>query len=613
MVTVIGDAGVGKSRLFAEFRDRLPAGTTVLRGRCLPYGSNVAFSALVDAVKRAADIQDTAPLEDARARLSTFAEKALGPADDTPRSLTHLLHAMGLGTRYTPFPITRADLFVALTRLLDALGRRTPLVVGLEDVHWADDDLLDLLDDVTLRPPASPVLFVCLARPQLLERRTGWGGGRRNVLSIHLDPLPPEAGRQLLDALLQGHAPDETAATVLARAEGNPFFVEEIVGMLIDDGRLVRRNGQWQLRDAEIQIPDTVQGVIAARLDQLPPREKAIVQDAAVIGRIFWAEPVRRLQGGEPVREVIRQLERMDVVQARPWNTVGGDEEFIFRHILIRDVAYNTIPRVVRPAKHRIIADWLAEVAGDRPDEFADLIAHHYEQAQAPRDAYAYVVRLADRAYALDTYRAALVHYRRAAELAQRFPAAPAERRHLLIQRGWTQARLADYPPALADLVEGRRLAREAGAGEAEVSALLGIAWVQGHQGDYRANSEATQEALAIARRAGAPRLIVDCLLDLGSVYHNLGRVHEGVQAFDEAAEIAEGIGYERGTVHAFEEATPQLPVDGKRHADDRVGSGITNVAGSPLSCVPMWLPRSMKRAPRQRGIGVTEQRQTIL
>jgi class 3 adenylate cyclase/tetratricopeptide (TPR) repeat protein len=552
MITVIGEAGVGKSRLFAEFRDRLPPGISVLRGRSLPYGSNVAFSALVDAVKRAADIQDTATLDDARLRLSTFAEAALGPAEDSARSVTHLLQAMGLGSRETPFPITRADLFAALTRLIDALGRKAPLVVGLEDVHWADDDLLDLLDDLTLRPPASSILLVCLARPQLLERRTGWGGGRRNVLSIHLDPLPPEASRRLLDALLQGPTPEEIAATVLARAEGNPFFVEEIVGMLIDDGRLEQRSGRWQLRDAEIRIPDTVQGVIAARLDQLPPREKVTAQDAAVVGRIFWTEPVRRLQGGEPVRDVIRRLEQMDVVQARPWNTIGGDEEFIFRHILIRDVAYNTIPRASRPAKHRVVADWLAAVAGDRPDEFADLIAHHYEQAQAPQEAFAYVIRLADRAYALDTYRAALSHYRRAADLADRFSPAEDKRIHLLVQRGWTLARLAEYAAARSDLVDGRRLAAGAGADEAEVSALLGIAWVEGHQGDYRANTEATQDALAIARRAGTPRLVVDCLLDLGSVYHNLGQVHEGVAAFDEAAEISARIGYERGTVHAM-------------------------------------------------------------
>lgn len=244
MVTIVGDAGVGKSRLFAEFRHRLPAGISVLRGRSLPYGSNVAFSALVEAVKRTADIQDTASLEDARTRLSAFAAEALGPADDSARWLMHLLHAMGLGLGETPFPITRADLFTTLTRLLSALGRRAPVIVGLEDIHWADDDLLDLLGEITLRPPASPVLLVCLARPQLLERRTGWGGGRRNTLSIHLDPLPPQASRDLLDALLQGAAPEEIAATVLGRAEGN----QPSRGRLLEDGiRMARTAGERPL------------------------------------------------------------------------------------------------------------------------------------------------------------------------------------------------------------------------------------------------------------------------------------------------------------------------------------------------------------------------------
>ncbi|HEY3247990.1 MAG TPA: AAA family ATPase [bacterium] len=552
MVTIIGDAGVGKSRLFAEFRAALPAGTVILQGRSLPYGSNVAFSALVDALKRAAGIQDAGPQEEARDRLRQFVQRSLGPAEDFPRLLTHLFAAFGIAEGPAAFPITRGDLFTALTRLLGALASTDPVVVGLEDIHWADEELLDLLDDLTLRPPAAPVLIVCLARPLLLERHPGWGGGRRNVLSIHLDPLPADTSRELIHALLQGPAPQDIIDRVLARAEGNPFFVEEILRMLIDDGRLLRRDGRWQARDTEMRLPDTVQGVIAARLDQLPAEEKQTVQDAAVVGRIFWVEPLRRLQSQHDVRELIKLLEQKDIVLPRTWSTVRGEEEFIFRHILIRDVAYNTLPRSQRAAKHRVVADWLAVAGGDRPDELADLLAYHYEQAQAWEQAFTNVLRLADRAYALDTYRPALAHYRHAADLAGQFAVSAAQRLHVFVQRGWTLARLADYDPALADLTEGRRLAHDQDSGEWEVGALLGIAWVQGHRGDYEANSQTTREALAIARAIGIPRLVVDCLLDLGSVDHNQGRVNEGVEALDEAAVISAQIGYERGTVHAM-------------------------------------------------------------
>src|SRR5205807_6304011 len=194
----------------------------------------------------------------------------------------------------------------------------------------------------------------------------------------------------------------------------------------------------------------------------------------------------------------------------------------------------------------------LAEVTRDRPDEFADLLAYHYEQAQAWRESFAYTLRLGDRAYALDTYRQALAHYHRAAQFGGQVQPAPDDRIHLLVQRGWTHARLADYGSSIADLTEARRMAREVDAGSWEVSALLGAAWVQGHRGDYQGNRATTQEALQIARRIGATRQVVECLLDLGSCFHNLGHVHDALESFEEAAAVSAAMGYELGTVHAM-------------------------------------------------------------
>src|SRR5207244_7630117 len=286
---------------------------------------------------------------------------------------------------------------------------------------------------------------LCAARRLLLERRADWGGGRRTVASVSLDPLPQDASRRLLTALLKSDAPEDIAARVLERAEGNPFFIEEILRMLIDGGQLVARNGGWTARDADVRIPDTVQGVIAARLDQLAPDEKRVAQDAAVVGRIFWLAPLRAMAGGADAPDIVARLEHKDLVAERPQSMILGDREFIFRHLLIRDVAYGTIPKSLRKAKHRSVADWLAEVTRDRPDEFADLLAYHYEQAQAWRESFAYTLRLGDRAYALDTYRQALAHYHRAAQFGGQVQPAPDDRIHLLVHRGWTHARLADY------------------------------------------------------------------------------------------------------------------------------------------------------------------------
>jgi class 3 adenylate cyclase/tetratricopeptide (TPR) repeat protein len=552
LLTVVGEAGVGKSRLFEEVRLRLPPSVRVLKGRCLPYGSEAPFSALADALKREAGIADTDPQEIARGKLHRFATGAFGSDPDAPHLTQRVVHALGLSEGEAAFPVTRGDLFMALVRLLASLAGRETVLVCLEDVHWADEGLLDFLADLTMRPPAAHLLLICLARPLLLERRPDWGGGRRNVASIYLDPLPQTESRRLLTELLKADAPEDVATRVLERAEGNPFFIEEILRMLIDGGQLVARNGGWTVRGADVRIPDTVQGVIAARLDQLAPDEKAIAQDAAVVGRIFWLQPLRDMAAGRDATGIVAQLERKELVVERPHSMIRGDREFIFRHLLIRDVAYGTIPRALRKTKHRNVADWLAAVTHDRPDEFADFLAYHYEQAQAWAECFAYTLRLGDRAYALDTYRQALAHYQRAAQFAEQVEVSSDDWLHLFVQRGWTYARLADYGAALTDLTEARRRARAAALGGSEVSALLGIAWVQGHRGDYQGNRATTDEALGIARRLGSPRQVADCLLDLGSCFHNLGQVHEALRAFDEAAEVSAAMGYERGTVHAM-------------------------------------------------------------
>jgi hypothetical protein len=280
----------------------------------------------------------------------------------------------------------RAEIHNAWRALLSALAATAPLVVVVDDIHWADSALLDLLDDLGNRGQGA-VLIMCPARPELTDRRPGWGGGRRNFSSVVLNPLPADATSQLVDQLLAVEdLPDTVHARIVERAGGNPFFVEEILRHLIDEGHIVRTDSGWRTEAglAELEIPDTVQGVLAARIDLLGPLEKRTLQAAAVVGRVFWPAPVALFLNGSSgqLDDSLRTLEDRDLVVARMATSLTGQPEYTFKHALVRDVAYESIPRRERADAHLRVADWIEEVIGERRLEVVELLAHHYTEAQ---------------------------------------------------------------------------------------------------------------------------------------------------------------------------------------------------------------------------------------
>ncbi len=310
----------------------------------------------------------------------------------------------------------RESLNEAFVDLFSELASSRATVVLMEDLHWAEDDLLDLLERVH-GEAHGPLLLLGTARPELLERRPRWGGGRRNTAAIWLEPLLATQTHRLLEDLLAGVLPDGLRDAVAARAEGNPFFVEELVRGLIDGGVLWREAGRWTARDdnPDVAVPDSVQAVLASRIDLLPPLEKEALQAAAVIGRVFWHGPLVHLLGGaEPD---LGLLEERDFVRRRVGSSLARDDEYGIKHALTREVAYATIPKARRARLHAAMAGWLEREAAS-PDEVAPLLAHHYAEAARPEDsdlAWAgdpgELVRLRDRACAWLS---------RAAELAQK-------------------------------------------------------------------------------------------------------------------------------------------------------------------------------------------------
>jgi class 3 adenylate cyclase len=385
LATITGDAGVGKSRLVRELIGPLEVETKVVIGRCLPYGDGVTLWPLGEILKAEAVVLENDSAETALAKIEALVRDVI-PLELQPepeRTVAALASTVGLGAADED-PREAYRLFLAAWRgLIAALARSQPLVVAVEDLHWADRTMLDVLEDLA-EHVEGPVLFVCTARPDLLRTRPDWGGGKRNYSSVPLDPLTADQSQRLIALLLEvEELPAELRTRILERAEGNPFFLEEIVRRLIDQGLLTHEDGRWYAGHdiAGVEIPDTVQGVILSRIDLLSPTEKQVVQQAAVVGRAFWSGAVEHLTGKTDLDEILRTLCRRELVLERLTSSIAGEVEYIFKHVLIRDVAYESLPRRERAKTHVEAARWIEGVSGERASEFAEFLAHHYHTA----------------------------------------------------------------------------------------------------------------------------------------------------------------------------------------------------------------------------------------
>ena len=370
---------MGKSRLIREFLASVDGETSVLRGRCLPYGEGITYWPLAEALREAAGISDS----DDRAAAGRKLLALLAGDRDAELIAARLATAIGLSDE----PAAQAELFWAVRRTLEHLAASRPLVVVFDDIHWAEPTFLDLVDHLADWSRDVPVVLLTPARPELLDERPNWGGGKLNASTILLETLPNDATERLIDALPGGPVlPAGLRERIAAAAEGNPLFVEELMAMLVDDGDIRLTDGEWQAAgDLEhLAIPPTIQALLAARLDRLSDDERGVAERASVVGRVFEPEAVAALSaagsaGG--LADQLMALVRKELVRPDRSEVTGGDA-FKFRHILIRDAAYNALPKRERADLHERFADWLELVVGDRAAEFAEIIGHHLEQAR---------------------------------------------------------------------------------------------------------------------------------------------------------------------------------------------------------------------------------------
>jgi class 3 adenylate cyclase/tetratricopeptide (TPR) repeat protein len=385
LVTVIGQAGVGKSRLLRELMSDLGSSDdppTIRRGQCPPYGAGIAYWALAEVLEEEFEIREDDAPEAAWEKLRsgvTHLMSELGDESAGERNAALLAIPLGLEPPGDLRPSEddpqrmREALFSAARAVVEGIARRKPMVLAIDDIHWADEGMLDLIDHLT-RWVRAPLLLICLSRDELLERRPDWGGGRRNATTISLEPLTDDETRELVEALMpeSGNGVTKVVPQVAERSGGNPLFAEEMVNRLLED----------ETTEADA-LPRTVQSLLAARLDSLDRLERRLLQSASVIGQTFWegALAPTAAEEGLDLHATLADLEEKDLLVPSAGSRLAGEREYAFKHVLIRDVAYSMLPKSVRCRKHVQVAEYLR--SGERSEGVIGLIAEHFARASA--------------------------------------------------------------------------------------------------------------------------------------------------------------------------------------------------------------------------------------
>jgi class 3 adenylate cyclase/tetratricopeptide (TPR) repeat protein len=507
LVTIVGEPGVGKSRLcaelFADLEER-PGLARWRQGRCLPYGEGIAFWALGEIIKAECGILDTDTPDEAAAKLD---QALVAESPDLAWLKTRLLPLVGAGGE----PASQEEAFTAWRRVLESWAEVRETVLVFEDLHWADDALLSFLEHLADRAHGLPLLLLCTARPELYERNPTFGSQAQNAQRINLTPLSEEETARLIGVLLERAVlPADTQQALLERAGGNPLYAEEFVRLLSDRGEL----------EEEIDVPDSVQALIAARLDTLSPERKTLLQDAAVTGKVFWAGALVSMGDRDPrdVEQALHELARKELVRPSRTSTMEGEAEYGFWHVLVQDVCYAQIPRAARAARHQAAAAWLEEKAGERAEDVADVLAHHYQSAlelnraagivenEAELEALAvrYLALAGERALSLDVEQAE----RQLARALELVPAGHPERASLLdrwAQAAQQQGRLQEAKQAFQRALD---LYREQGEPVAAGRVLTRLALVVHRLGDPGSEQLLAEARDVLAQQPPGPELV---------------------------------------------------------------------------------------------------------
>jgi class 3 adenylate cyclase/tetratricopeptide (TPR) repeat protein len=581
LITLVGVPGIGKSRLLYELSrivDAEPELTTWRQGRCLAYGDGITFWALAEIVKAQAGIDeaddDATATEKLRQAVSEIVETT-----DADWVYARLRPLVGLEDESELGGDRAGEAFAAWRRFFEELAAQRPLVLVFEDLQWADDGLLEFVDELVEWVAGVPLLVVCTARPELLARRPNWGGGKLNASTIALEPLSDTDTARVMSTILERSVlPADVQRTLLERAGGNPLYAEQFALLYVERGSV-----------DELPLPETLQGIISARLDDLPPEEKALLHAGSVVGKVFWTGALNG--DGHEVEPVVHALVRKGFLRRQRRSSVAGEIELAFAHALVRDVAYGQLPRAERATKHRSVAQWL-EALG-RNEDHAEMLAYHWrsalELAGASGDDTAELeertrlalVEAGDRAFALNVFGPAAAHYAEALAL---WPGMNPERARVLFKRAHALHVAGDESQreALEDARDAL-IATDDKETAAEAEAFLSReAWYRGRGDDAKRHIERAEELVA----ASGPTVAKARVLCLSSRLRMLSSDHEeAISSATEALEIAEALDLDELRIHALTTiGTAKVWLGQPGYPDLERALELANAANSPLA-----------------------------
>jgi len=565
LATVMAPAGLGKSRLTAEMLSRLPSRATVLQGRCLPYGEGITFWPIVSILKHAVGIQERDSEREIRRKIR---ELLANDADDNDAVCDALAPLLGVGSPSAGIQ----QIYWAVRRLLECVGSHGPLIVVFDDIHWGEATFLDLVEYLGDWITSSPVLLLCQARPELLDVRPGWMTAKQNASLVSLEPLNAAETQSLIRGLVGDvDLPAEAGSRIAGVAEGNPLFVEETVRMLVDDGVLRRDSGSWALTGdlSSITIPPTIHALLTARLDRLERVERAVIERGSIIGRAFWWGAVSELSPPEMLPRIgacIQSLVRKQLIE--PYRSeLPQQDSFRFTHILVRDAAYEAIPKARRAELHEQVAEWIEGKTRDLPGEYEEIIGYHLEQAHralvelGPRcdrttklakRAAAPLASAGQRALARGDMPAAVNLLSRATRL---LPAHDARRLELLPDLAFALMETADFERLAGVAREMDDAAAETSDGRLQAHATVIGLWIRFFTNPDGWADEAEREAkraIATFGRIGDERGLDRAWSLLGVVHCMYARFAPAEQAWSSAVEHARRAGNRRDLLEAL-------------------------------------------------------------